>query len=67
LEGIAAFKDFLHRIGTPTSLQQTNITSEDFAPIIADVVKVSFNAEGTLYSNPPATRQDIKQVLELAY
>lgn len=66
LEGIVAFKKFLDRIGTPTSLQEMHITREDFAPIVADVVKVSFNAEGTLYSNPPATKEDIKQVLELA-
>lgn len=67
LEGIAAFKEFLLRIGTPTSLQDMNITSEDFSPIITDVVKVSFNAQGVLFANPPATKEDIKQVLELAY
>lgn len=67
VEGIAAFKEFLHRIGTPTSLQAMDITSEDIPTIIADVIKVSFNADDVLYSNPPATKEDIKQVLQLAY
>ncbi len=66
-EGIAAFENFLRKIGTPSSLQAMNITQEELPLVVSDVVKVSFNAEGVLHANPPATEEDIATVLQLAY
>ena len=65
-EGIEKFKQFLKGIGVSVSLKEMNIEKENFASITDGVEKVSFSADGTLACNPPVTKQDIHEILELA-
>ncbi len=66
LEGITRFKSYLKGIGIEVSLTQVGVTAGDIPSLVEDVVKVSFGADGLLRSRPPATRQDITEVFELA-
>jgi len=66
LEGITRFKSYLKDIGIEVSLSQVGVTAGDIPSLVEDVVKVSFGADGMLRSRPPATRQDITRVFELA-
>ena len=66
-EGIAAFKDFLMHIGTPTTLRERNIGKDDLEAICNNVVKVSFNVDGMLTCIPPVSKEDIASVLQIAY
>ncbi len=66
LEGITRFKSYLKDIGIEVSLSQVGVTAGDIPSLVEDVVKVSFGADGKLRSRPPATRQDINKVFELA-
>ena len=62
-EGIAAFRAFLKRIGTPLSLTDMKVTQPDIPLIVQNVVKVSFGSDGYLACNPPVSQEDIAQVL----
>lgn len=66
-EGIVAFKAFLKRIGVPLTLREMNITEDDLSLICDHVVKVSFGADGMLVCNPPVSREDVLEVLKMAY
>lgn len=63
LEGIAAFKTFLKRIGTFLSLRKMNIPESGIPQIVDNVVKVSFGNDGFLACNPPVSKEDIRQIL----
>lgn len=65
-EGIEKFKQFLKGIGVSVSLKEMSIEKENFASITDGVEKVSFSADGTLACNPPVSKQDIHEILELA-
>lgn len=65
-EGINAFKDFLVSIGTPTSMSQSGITSDDLQQILEGVVRVSFGADGNLSCQPPVSQSDVMNLLKLA-
>lgn len=67
LEGIARFKEFLASIKVPLTLREQNITEEDLPQIVEGVVRVSFGQDGMLKCNPPASREDIMEVLKLAF
>lgn len=67
LEGIERFKQFLGDIKVPLTLRDYNITEEDLPAIVEGVVRVSFGQDGMLKCNPPASREDIMEVLKLAY
>lgn len=62
-EGIAAFRGFLKRIGTPLSLSEMNIPETGIPRIVENVVKVSFGNDGFLACHPPVSKEDIKNVL----
>lgn len=66
-EGLVAFKAFMKRIGVPLTLREMNITEEDLPLICHQVVKVSFSEDGMLVCNPPVSREDVLEVLKLAY
>jgi alcohol dehydrogenase len=66
LEGILRFENFLETIGVPTYLEDVGIGAEAVPHMAADVSRISFGSNGTLRSRPPATRQDVETVFELA-
>ncbi|MFR9621034.1 MAG: iron-containing alcohol dehydrogenase [Rikenellaceae bacterium] len=65
-EGIAAFTAFLNEIGAGLKMSDMGVTEADFEPIVENVVKVSFGADGYLSCNPPVSQADIKELLKLA-
>ncbi len=65
-EGVKRFKAFLDSIGVGLTMSDFNITKKDVDPIVEGVVKVSFGSDGYLACNPPVSREDIKQLLEMA-
>lgn len=67
LEGIARFRAFLSDIKVPLTLREENITENDLQAIVDGVVKVSFGSDGMLKCNPPVSREDIMEVLKLAF
>lgn len=67
LEGIARFRAFLSDIKVPLTLREENITENDLPAIVEGVVKVSFGSDGMLKCNPPVSREDIMEVLKLAF
>lgn len=67
LEGIEKFKSFLDSIKVPLTLREQNITEEDLPAIVEGVVRVSFGQDGFLKCNPPVSREDIMEVLKLAF
>ncbi len=67
LEGIAKFKAFLSDIKVPLTLREENITQDDLQAIVDGVVKVSFGNDGMLKCNPPVSREDVMEVLKIAF
>lgn len=67
LEGISRFESFLRTIKVPLTLREENITFEDLPYIVEGVVKVSFGQDGMLKCIPPVSREDIMEVLKLAF
>jgi len=65
-EGISAFRSFINQMGVPTRLSQIGIRDSDLPAIVADVKKVSFNAEGVLACNPPVNETDLLTILKNA-
>ena len=66
-EGIEHFKSFLGSIGVPQTLHEENIDKEDLPFIVEGVVKVSFGQDGMLKCIPPVSREDIMEVLKIAF
>jgi len=64
--GIATFREFIDRSGVPTSLSQIGVTAADLPEIVADVKKVSFNADGVLSCNPPVSADELLEILKQA-
>lgn len=64
--GIGRFRQFLLEIGMPPRLRDFHVSDRDLAEIVADVVRVSFNADGMLKCNPPVSREDVMNVLRTA-
>ncbi|MDX9866733.1 MAG: iron-containing alcohol dehydrogenase [Kiritimatiellia bacterium] len=62
-EGIAAFRSFIESAGLPTRLSQVGVSGADLPAIVADVKKVSFNAEGVLACTPPVGADELLQIL----
>ena len=62
LAGIAAFEDFLGRIGAPARLSQVGISDPDLERMAADTVRINGTEEGRLPGIPPLDQQ---QLLEL--
>lgn len=67
LEGISLFESFLSSIKVPLTLREENITLEDLPYIVEGVVKVSFGQDGMLKCIPPVSREDVMEVLKLAF
>jgi len=42
------------------------LAAADIPALTGDVVRVSFGADGTMLSKPPATREDVAAVYKLA-
>lgn len=66
-EGINAFQEFLQQIGVPQTLREREITSDHFPEICDQVIRISFGQDGMLACNPPINRDDIVEILKLAY
>jgi alcohol dehydrogenase YqhD (iron-dependent ADH family) len=64
--GIAAFREFIERSGVPTRLSQVGVSDQDLPAVLADVRKVSFNADGVLSCNPPVSAAEVLEVLNKA-
>jgi len=64
--GIAAFRAFIEKSGVPTHLSAVGVKESDLAAIVADVKKVSFNADGVLGCNPPVSAAELLAILEKA-
>ncbi|MFI3306059.1 MAG: iron-containing alcohol dehydrogenase [Rikenellaceae bacterium] len=65
-EGIEKFEAFLNEIGAGLKMSDMGVTKEDFEPILDNVVKVSFGADGYLSCNPPVSKQDVLNLLAKA-
>jgi len=65
-EGIKRFEEFLKSIGVPTQLKSLGIEESDLPKLADEVVKISFGQDGLLRSRPPATRDDVLKVYQLA-
>ncbi len=65
-EGIAKFKTFLTKIGTPTTMSQSGVVESDIDSIVDGIVKVSFSSDGYLVCNPPVSREDVARLLKLS-
>jgi len=66
LEAVDKFEAFLISLGVPTRLTAANIPADQIDALTDDVVRVSFQADGTLSNNPPVDRDGVKTVFELA-
>lgn len=66
-EGINTFQKFLKQIGVPKTLHEKGITTYHFPEICDQVVRISFGHDGMLACNPPVSREDILEILNLAY
>ncbi len=66
LEGIERFVDFLKSINVPTRLSEVNINVDEINLFTEDVVRISFDADGMLKSNPPVDRKSVKKIFETA-
>jgi alcohol dehydrogenase len=64
--GITAFRDFVEQAGVATHLSQVGVGEADLPAIVADVKKVSFNADGVLASNPPVSEAELLTILKSA-
>jgi len=64
--GIATFRAFIEKSGVPSRLSQVGVTEADLPAIIADVKKVSFNADGVLTCNPPVGADELLEILKEA-
>lgn len=63
---IDELEKFLVKAGVPTRIEQFGVEENDIDDLVDDVVNVSFNPAGMLASNPPLTREDVKQIYKLA-
>jgi hypothetical protein len=50
----------------PTRLSQVGVREADLPAIVADVKKVSFNADGVLACNPPVGADELLAILKEA-
>ncbi len=66
LEGIHRFETFLKSIGTPVRLNEIGVDEDALEMLTDEVVKISFGADGTLRSRPPATQADVMEVYRQA-
>lgn len=66
LEGIRRFEVFLKEIGVPVRMTEIGVSADDLEMLTDEVVKISFGADGTLRSRPPASREDVLEVYRLA-
>ncbi len=67
LKVIAKFEQFLNEVKVQTRLSQCSVPKGDLPEILADIVRISFSAEGTLPARQNATQADIMEILELAF
>jgi alcohol dehydrogenase len=66
LEGIQRFEEFLVSIGVPTRLADAGVKMEDIPRLAEEVVKISFGQDGYLRSRPPASKEDVTHVFQMA-
>jgi alcohol dehydrogenase YqhD (iron-dependent ADH family) len=66
LAGIDRFESLLKDWALPTRLADIGLAAADIPALTGDVVRVSFGADGTMLSKPPATREDVAAVYKLA-
>lgn len=66
LEGIRRFEEFLVSIGVPVRLKEIGVEEKYLPKLAAEVVKISFGADGFLRSRPPASQDDVTKVYKLA-
>ena len=64
--GIEAFRGFIENSGVPTRLSKVGVKPADLAAIVADVKKVSFNADGMLACNPAVGEAELAAILASA-
>lgn len=66
LAGIDTFESLLKSWKVPTRLSEIGLTREAIPALTDDVVRVSFGSDGKMRSVPPASREDVENVFELA-
>lgn len=64
--GIECFESLLKSWKLPTRLTDIGLAKGDISALTEDVVRVSFGADGTMRSRPPATPEDVTAVFQLA-
>lgn len=60
------FETYIAALGVETRISQFGCTKEDLEVLTQGVADVSFSADGTLASIPPITREDARNIYELA-
>ena len=65
-EGITSFEAILKEWGLPIRLPEIGLKEADIPALVEDVVRVSFGADGKMRSRPPASREDVEKVFQLA-
>ena len=61
-----SIEDNMKLYGVQTRISEFGATSEDIDKLVDDVVSISFGADNLLASNPPMTRDDIKNIYHLS-
>jgi alcohol dehydrogenase YqhD (iron-dependent ADH family) len=66
LEAIDKFEAFLKSIGVQTRLSEVGIGADDIDAMVEDTFRVYAGEDGKLGARPPATREDVKKIYEMA-
>lgn len=66
-EAIERFECFLKSLGVETRLSECNVPSSAIEELLQDTVKIYFAADGTLGAREPLSRDDVREILKLAY
>jgi alcohol dehydrogenase YqhD (iron-dependent ADH family) len=66
LEVIDRFEAWMKGLGVQTRLTEVGIDKSKIAMLTDEIVRVSFGADGKLGARVPATKEDVRAVLELA-
>jgi alcohol dehydrogenase YqhD (iron-dependent ADH family) len=66
LEVIDGFEAWMKGLGVQTRLTEVGIDKSKIAMLTDEIVRVSFGADGKLGARVPATKEDVRAVLELA-
>lgn len=68
IEGaVAIMEGKMQQMDVETSMEEFGAKREDIDVLVNDVVEISFGPDGLLASNPPLTKEDIRNIYNLAF